>query len=125
MDYAVRRRFTFVNIPSVPPAEEEIENGLKFFKNAYDIVRTDIEKFVARGTAAEDIMPGTSYYLARDEKHFNYKLTYELLPLLQEYAKDGLFSARQKTDGKTFKERLLYDGKAYISRLMAGGDNNA
>lgn len=61
-DYAVRRRFAFVQVPSaVIPAE-----GGNFYGNAYGQVCADVRGSAAHGVDAEDILPGGSY-LAEDE----------------------------------------------------------
>jgi len=80
-------------------------------------------KSVARGIDPEDIMPGISYFLVNgkdkkseldldsyDEEHRKYKMKYELIPLLREYAKNGMFTKRKKLDinEKSLVE-LLYD----------------
>lgn len=45
-----------------------------------------------------------------DEEHRKYKMKYELIPLLREYAKNGMFTKRKKLDinEKSLVE-LLYD----------------
>ena len=68
-------------------------------------------------------MPGISYFLVNgkdkkseldldsyDEEHRKYKMKYELIPLLREYAKNGMFTKRKKLDinEKSLVE-LLYD----------------
>lgn len=137
LDYAVRRRFTFkkvkAELPDPKPPEQkedvkdkgcyEIENGHFFCQNVFKKVQEDVMKSVARGIDPEDIMPGISYFLVNgkdkksesdpdsyDEEHRKYKMKYELIPLLREYAKNGMFTKRKKLDinGKSLVE-LLYD----------------
>ena len=66
---------------------------------------------MARGVNADDIMPGLAYFLINkkdgkiDDGHMNYKIDYQIIPLLTEYAKNGLFSKRCKLDDK----ETLYD----------------
>lgn len=86
-----------------------------FVSNLYNRVRIDIEKSVAKGINAEDIMPGVSYFLVNkkdddsiDDDHLKYKIKYEIIPLLTEYAKNGLFSKRCK----------LYDDKSLCELVM-------
>ena len=67
-------------------------------------VQEHVMKSVARGIDPEDIMPGISYFLVNvnknsrsyDEDHLKYKMEYELIPLLREYAKNGMFTKRRK-----------------------------
>lgn len=137
LDYAVRRRFTFkkvkAELPDPKPPEQkedvkdkgcyEIENGHFFCQNVFKKVQEDVMKSVARGIDPEDIMPGISYFLVNgknkktesdpdsyDEDHLKYKMEYELIPLLREYAKNGMFTKRKKLDinEKSLVE-LLYD----------------
>ena len=81
-----------------------------FMDKAYDIVCEDVELSVARGVEAKSIMPGISYFIVNacrneegeyepDMAHFRYKMQYELIPLLQEYAKDGLFTRMKRIEG--------------------------
>ena len=97
--------------------------SLFFCQNIFKKVQEDVMKSVARGIDPEDIMPGISYFLVNgkdkksesdpdsyDEEHRKYKMKYELIPLLREYAKNGMFTKRKKLDinGKSLVE-LLYD----------------
>lgn len=76
-------------------------------------------KSVARGIDPEDIMPGISYFLVNgknkktesdpdsyDEDHLKYKMKYELIPLLREYAKNGMFTKRKNW---TLMKSLLWN----------------
>lgn len=125
LDYAVRRRFSFVKVESqnpIPLNKNEVNNTYykilgdnaqnpktKFFLKAlFEQVKKDVEASVARGINPEDIMPGISYFIVNakeddndkyDENHLEYKIKYELIPLLQEYIKDGMFSKRNSIDG--------------------------
>ena len=114
LDLAVRRRFAFVEVPAE-------SNGIKsdekvFMSGVSDKVKKDIENSVARGVEAKDIMPGVSYFLVNkkgesfDEEHFRYKLEYELLPLMKEYIKDGMFT----------KRRVIQNGKSLIDLVHSG-----
>jgi 5-methylcytosine-specific restriction protein B len=40
-----------------------------------------------------DLLPGHSYYLADDEKQLRNRMRYDLLPLLDEYLRQGLVGA--------------------------------
>lgn len=88
-----------------------------FISNLYNRVRIDIQNSVARGIDVEDIMPGISYFLVNansdninsgyNEDHLQYKIDYEIVPLLMEYAKNGLFSKRYKIEGDDSLYELL------------------
>ena len=125
LDYAVRRRFSFVKMLSQPPAPKndvdadkecyEIENGMFFCQKLYNKVKADVDVSVARGVDADDIMPGISYFIIKadadnpDKKNLNYKMNYELIPLLNEYVKNGLFTNRVSNvlEGAGYDETLV------------------
>ena len=44
----------------------------------------------------KDLMVGHSYFMAKDEKELSLKLEYEVKPLIEEYAKDGIISISEK-----------------------------
>ena len=129
LDYALRRRFTFIPIYS-----EKIDNpegGKSFCEDAYERVKDDVAESCARGIEHEDIMPGGSYFITNtdesggaDGNHFEYKMKYELIPLLQEYAKDGMFTNRNKIyDGMSLME-MLKSG-SYYERIYKAQFNNS
>ena len=115
LDYAVRRRFAFIKFESrMPEPDKKKDRDLNYYKvkgsdsyflkDLFSIVKRDVECSCARGVIAEDIMPGTSYFLVNNEsngiskEHAKYKIKYELIPLLREYAKDGLFTKMNTLD---------------------------
>jgi 5-methylcytosine-specific restriction protein B len=83
LDLAVRRRFAFVTLmpdPSVPI--------LDMARDAFQRL-TDV--FVEH--ASDDmlhLLPGHSYFLAKDEAELKNRFRYDLLPLLDEYLRQGL-----------------------------------
>ena len=130
LDYAVRRRFSFVKVPSLSGEN----TGDKFFlEYVFKQVQEDVTASVARGIDPEDIMPGVSYFLVNkkgndpDPEHFQYKLNYELIPLLKEYIKDGMFTKRAKIrdDGRSLIELVQSGdyGKSWTIRGDATDDN--
>ena len=146
LDYAVRRRFAFEKMKAECPAPQndgekddeyyyQIAGDEKYFlKSAFEQVKKDVERSVARGITPEDIMPGASYFIVNgkdkeddkydeehfkyDEEHFKYKMEYELIPLLKEYIKDGLFTVRKKISKEGDKSliELLREGN-YFERI--------
>lgn len=137
LDYAVRRRFAFEKMKAedmIPQNDGKKDNnyyyqiaGEKkyFLEKAFEQVKEDVEKSVARGIIPEDIMPGASYFIVNeeddkyDEEHFKYKMEYELIPLLKEYIKDGLFTTRKKISKEGDKSliELLREGN-YFERIV-------
>jgi 5-methylcytosine-specific restriction protein B len=85
MDLAVRRRFAFV---TVPPDRDVVEKqGLKLATDFFDRLA---DVFVEHAPDdALDLLPGHAYFLATDENHLRERLRYDLLPLLDEYLRQG------------------------------------
>ena len=85
MDLAVRRRFAFVTMPpdrSVV-AVQDLPMATKVFDRIADV-------FVEHApNEALDLLPGHAYFLAKDEAELRQRFRYELLPLLDEYLRQG------------------------------------
>ena len=119
MDYAVRRRFSFEHIKAEAPQDETM-------KRIFDKVHEDIVKSVVRGVDPEDIMPGISYFTVDkddddkvNKEHLEYKIKYELIPLLKEYAKDGMLTKMVKLENdKSLVELLKNSGTDYSDILI-------
>jgi 5-methylcytosine-specific restriction protein B len=87
IDYAIRRRFAFVDIL---PDENVIqhETAKKLFNSIKDLFSVD---FLSPDFKAKDVMIGHSYFLVKDDNEMKIKLEYEIKPILREYLKDGIF----------------------------------
>jgi DNA polymerase III delta prime subunit len=108
IDYAIRRRFAFVEVlPKVIP--ELTEKGKElFFKVAalfckeFKEDKNNLEgsEYIAPDFNPTDVMPGHSYFLIQDkereelklpdEEILKLKLKFEIKPILREYKKDGI-----------------------------------
>lgn len=98
IDYAVRRRFAFI---SFLPDEEVIDfyydkkdknlgdKAKKFFGSVKDLFVD--ENNLAPDFYAEDVQIGHTYFLAESEEELKYKFVYQVIPILKEYMKDGIF----------------------------------
>lgn len=117
IDYAIRRRFAFVNV--LPEALEEDEaiyfNAAHFAKVAALFNRNN----VSPEFEAKDVQLGHSYFIvkkqdapsvAERDELFRFKMAYEVIPLLLEYVKDGILT------GKIGEQ----DIKDYIDGLKPG-----
>lgn len=88
MDLAVRRRFAFVTVPPdrsvvVEVARQGLPQALEVFDKLQDV-------FVEH--APDDalvLLPGHSYFLAKDKAELRQRFKYELLPLIDEYLREG------------------------------------
>jgi len=86
MDLAIRRRFAFVNM--VPEravvASQELPLATETFDRLSDV-------FVEHAPEdALDLLPGHAYFLAANEKELKNRFRHELLPLLDDYLRQGL-----------------------------------
>lgn len=97
IDYALRRRFAFLTVPS-EKKHIESETGKKLFDN----VKEFIEKFRFADMDVEDLMVGHSYFMAEDDEDLKLKVQYEIIPLIKEYIKDGILRVNPAEQKKYF-----------------------
>lgn len=109
LDYALHRRFAFVPISSTPVYEgdkvlgcEELTNyyGDNPLKDKANALFAKVYNFLSNpenkaDMDIKDLMPGHSYFMAGSLKELNYKLEYEIKPLIREYAKDGIITVSE------------------------------
>ena len=91
IDYAVRRRFAFATLK----ADRELveQNSILEAVTLFDAVESFIKKHKI-DMDFEDLMVGHSFFFAKDEYELELKWQYEILPLLNEYIKDGIINAK-------------------------------
>lgn len=96
IDYAIRRRFAFVDI--LP--DESIINNLKAKQLFNDVKLIFGNDYLSPDFKPNDVMIGHSYFLTKDENELKVKLDFEIKPILREYLKDGILqeSAAQKIE---------------------------
>ena len=104
IDYAVRRRFAFATLK----ADRELveQNSILEAVTLFDAVESFIKKHQI-DMDFEDLMVGHSYFFAKDENELELKWQYEILPLLNEYIKDGIINAKAINSDKTVADFLL------------------
>ncbi len=91
IDYAVRRRFAFATLKAKRELVEQ--NSILEAATLFDAVESFIKKHQI-DMDFEDLMVGHSYFFAKDEYELELKWQYEILPLLNEYIKDGIINAK-------------------------------
>jgi 5-methylcytosine-specific restriction endonuclease McrBC GTP-binding regulatory subunit McrB len=98
LDYAIRRRFAFVNV--LPDAAYIHKDAQQLFTDVQQLF-TD---YLSEEFSADDVRPGHSYFMADENKGLSLaqKLEYEIKPLLREYVRDGILN----TDAKDRIKRL-------------------
>lgn len=117
LDYAIRRRFAFVSTYPHPLSDEDGFNEELFakvsrlFVGNYEACRTNNERpapseYLSEEFDPSDVWIGHSYFLMRDKDgvdRTDYRLTYEIIPTLWEYLKDGVFKDQDAVK-QTIKE---------------------
>jgi 5-methylcytosine-specific restriction enzyme B len=89
IDYAIRRRFAFVE---VLPKDLSSELGNKFHKLLFDEVKNLFEKNLSPEFDLKDVQIGHSYFIDKTDEGgtMPVRLQYEIKPILMEYVKDGI-----------------------------------
>jgi 5-methylcytosine-specific restriction protein B len=86
LDLAVRRRFAFVTLMP-DPSVIALQAGREFFEDLMSV-------FVEHSSDETlHLLPGHSYFLAKNEAHLRDRFRYELLPLIDEYLRQGLLGS--------------------------------
>ena len=92
IDYAIRRRFTFINIlPDRKIIEEHKAQDL------FDKIEKIFDYYLSPEFDKNDVMIGHSYFLSDNLKN---SLEYKIKPLLLEYVKDGVLKENAKKEIK-------------------------
>ncbi len=119
LDYALRRRFSFITISSALKKEEDggkvigceeldfyysdkpnspKDKANELFSKVYEFLyKYKVEMNI------EDLMIGHSYFMAPTDEDLSMKLEYEIKPLIKEYAKDGIISISEENLRKEFE----------------------
>ena len=105
IDYAVRRRFAFVTLKAdrqilVGKYGEESKQ-VKLFDSVFIFLDDDKKH---PDMDIDDLMVGHSYFMADDDNKLRMKLEYEIIPLIQEYSKDGIINVKKDELKKAFDD---------------------
>jgi len=97
IDYAIRRRFAFINIsPKDLSGEEEIIFDSQLFQSVKELFTSDDYRtrsnYLSTDFEPKDVALGHSYFIDKTEDggSMNIRLEYEIKPILREYVKDGI-----------------------------------
>lgn len=96
LDYAVRRRFSFITL------ESQNEKLLEYYKrkgnnisdkagNLFNSIWEFLNKYKV-DMDVSDLMVGHSYFMAETIDELQLNLKYQIIPLIREYYKDGIIS---------------------------------
>lgn len=103
IDYAIRRRFAFVDI--LPDASVIVSpNAKALFEEISTLFHS--KDTLASDFKAEQVQLGHSYFIVNDEAEFQLKAKYEIIPILEEYLKDGILLEKAEEKIKELKERF-------------------
>ena len=113
IDYAIRRRFAFVDI--LPKILDDENFEADYFKKVSELFIANFDEYVenqeiilvksqylSEEFSPEDVWLGHSYFITKDID-FVTRLKYEIKPILKEYIKDGIL----KQSAETFINNLL------------------
>lgn len=106
IDYALRRRFAFWTLKSDREVIEgqNVDSDVKY--KALSVFEK-VEEFLKANPSdmkMDDLMPGHSYFMAKSLAQLETKVKYELIPLVEEYAKDGIIVVSGEKLYKAFEE---------------------
>lgn len=88
IDYAVRRRFAFVDV--LPDADVITNNRAKdLFNKVADLFSND---YLSPDFHKNDVQIGHSYFIVDSDSELSTRWNYEIKPILNEYIKDGVLS---------------------------------
>lgn len=101
LDYALRRRFAFYDV--LPKVCEEDNFDKELFIKVSQLFVKDIKQNADELEASQhlsiefqdrpqDIWLGHSYFFRKEDSDFSLRIQYEILPILQEYVKDGILN---------------------------------
>ena len=114
LDYAIRRRFAFMTFPSRLDVVEKhyMDEALRAkAATVFKDVRAFVKKYKTDDLDVEDLMVGHSYFMAPDEDSLKRKIEYEVVPLIEEYIRDGILTVRDsmpRTWFEAWKNLLPY-----------------
>jgi 5-methylcytosine-specific restriction protein B len=89
IDLAIRRRFAFVTM--LPERDVVAKQNLQLATETFDQIANVFVEHVSED--GFDLLPGQAYFLAKSEADLKRRFRYELLPLLDEYLRQGLLGA--------------------------------
>lgn len=92
IDYAIRRRFAFINVQSDISVIQN-HKAKEIFNKVAELFNSE---FIAPDFDAQDIQIGHSYFLANSDNELKLKLKFEIVPILKEYLKDGILLEKAK-----------------------------
>lgn len=127
IDYAIRRRFAFVDVlpEKLKDTEDIFFNTLGFVEVAKLFIKVGEDEvinfenaedsdFLSNDFSSKDVALGHSYFIAdrkkiseeEKENYFKMKMKYEVIPILNEYLRDGVFNESAIAKIKDIEQRF-------------------
>jgi len=104
IDYAIRRRFAFENL--LPNKEIiETDKGKEYFDKVEELFSNDNLSPDYKNSKV-DIQIGHSYFMG-SEGNLPLKMEYEVIPILKEYLKDGIFKESVREKIEQLKKQII------------------
>ncbi len=94
IDYAIRRRFVFCDVLSDKSVLDNYPKGKILFEIVAQIFTKD---YISPEFEINDIMIGHSYFITNNDENIDElskKFIYQVLPLIKEYFRDGIFHSK-------------------------------
>ena len=88
VDFALRRRFAWYTLKPSSIPDEDLPNGLRFFREQFDKINSLFELYASDEEL--NLQPGQGYFIAADEQSMKNRMIYELMSLIKEYFTEGL-----------------------------------
>lgn len=108
IDYAIRRRFSFLSLKSdrnVISSYDKYDNGTKEkAENLFDKIKDFISSNINADLDSDDLMIGHSYFLCKTSDDLKMRLEFEMIPLIEEYEKDGIIMLEKSAMKTKFEE---------------------
>lgn len=108
IDYAIRRRFSFLSLKSdrnVISSYDKYDNGTKEkAESLFDEIKDFISANINADLDADDLMIGHSYFLCEKSDDLKMRLEFEMIPLIEEYEKDGIIMLEKSAMKTKFEE---------------------
>lgn len=119
LDYAMRRRFATVTFKPVSLADNVEGFNEELFKLVSSLFISNYEEYckdrnvklqpsdyISDDILPEDVWVGHSYFIMKDNVEHdvtNMRIKYEIIPILEEYAKDGVFKDKKAVEDVILK----------------------
>ncbi len=98
VDFALRRRFAWYDLYPSPIKHKD------FFKEDFVEFKRIFEWYASADELS--LQPGQGYFIADDDEQMRNRVQYELLPLVQEYLREGLLVNAKEDFNKYFLSRI-------------------